>query len=173
MYLNEKLIARDIRSAKRKIIIGAVFAGFFAFGIVEGILGDEKLRADSPYYILMMLPFLALIYSGIRKQMKVGLCNRLNQTFIADADGLLPLSTLLKVMGTEDESKAEKTINRLISQGYLQYVSFDPARPHMLLLTSQTSGPRTVSTICLKCGATVERREGFSVTCPYCRTLIQ
>ena len=173
MYLNEKLIAGDTRSAKRKIIIGAVVVGFFAFAIVEGLLGDEELWANTPYYILMMLPFLALIYSGIRKQMKVGLCNRLNQTFIADGDGLLPLRTLLKVTGSADVSMAEKTINKLISQGYLQYVSFDPARPHMLLLSSQTSGPRTVPTICPKCGATVERREGFNVTCPYCRTLIQ
>ncbi len=172
MYLNENLLDKDASSAKRSIIIGAAVSAFFLFGVVEGLLGDEKLMENSPYYILMMLPFLALIYKGIQKRMKIGLCNRLNQAFIADADGVLPISSIQSVTGYSDEAKAEKMINKLISQGYLLYVTLDPDRPHTLLLSGKTSGPKTADTICPYCGAKVEKREGFSVTCPYCRSVI-
>ena len=174
MYINEKTMRKSVATGKIQLIVGIVFTVFFFIGIGGGLIdrsGETAKYLD--IYIMLTLPFLWMIYASIRKRQMRELARRLSQNFCQDADGYIPASKLVGITGKKNEMLAIKAVEKLISKGFLQNCTAEYGTMRVVLYQNTGNDTAYTSIICPNCGATIEKRVGFSQTCPYCSSELQ
>lgn len=175
MYLNQRKMVAAAASAKTKMIIGIIGATFFGFGIVGGIIDySEGLREGLAVYVVLLLPFAWLIYQSVKSRAVRDLATRVNQVFQSDADGILPMSQLVPILGAKNELEAAKKMEDLIGKGFLCNCTMDYTVGIRVVLYRQTkSGEAYTAVVCPACGASGQRRVGYAYVCPYCGTSVK
>lgn len=185
MYLDENRVKKALSKAKLQMIVGVIFIVFFGFGIVGGIVNYGDLRPNIPVYVTFILPFIWMVWLSMRNRRMVEKSRQLNQMFCSDADGDIQASQLIHLLGSKNDYAAAEEVNRLIGKGFLRNCTVEQhPQAHVVLYRSATNtvssyvvGDATggaagciVSVKCPNCGAKVEKRVGFTASCPYCDT---
>lgn len=174
MYLNKAKMAASTRTAKFQMVFGVIFLVFFGFGIVGGLLDySEGMRDGLLVYIVLVLPFIWLIYLSVQKKKMREMAMRLNQSFSADADGNIPAGALVEITKSKNELQAVNTVEKLIGKGYLCNCAVEYSAPIRIVLYKNSADGNGYTTItCPNCGASTEKRVGFSSFCPFCNSKI-
>lgn len=171
MYTSEKKMKGSARSGKAQLICGILGLVIFGAGLISGF-SDPELGQHRIIYIILLLPFLWLLWQGIGKRRLREAARRYNSLFQGDADGYLPLAQVSAQTG-RSTAQVIKDIETLLRKGYLQGCALELGdRPQVVLQGAGGTPAQTQAVKCPNCGAVNTKRQGFSCTCAYCGTPI-
>lgn len=158
--------------------------GFLSAMVTLGILTDAKYtnRIDNPMralYAVMFLVGSALVCIFWKKFMNFGLIGRMNDIFMADDDGYVPLEDLSKELGMSAE-KILPVANMGIRKGYMINLNYN-ATDKVFLLSDKLHKPNYefagvgipenkpfIGIHCPGCAASLKIRSNTRGVCPYC-----
>ena len=156
--------------------------GFLNAMIMFGILTDRKYteKIDNGMRALYAVIFLvgaALVCIFWKKFMNFGLIGRMNDIFMADDDGYVPLEDLSKELGMSAE-KILPVANMGIRKGYMINLNYN-ASEKAFLLSDKLKKPEPVlagvpenkpfiGIHCPGCAASLKIRSNTRGVCPYC-----
>lgn len=90
-----------------------------------------------------------------------------------DQDGVIPASSLMRMLGTKTEDRAVKTLDSLIGKGYIAGCTVSYDQGARVILTRRGENVVDFKTIvCPDCGAKTEVRVGFTNRCQHCGRII-
>ena len=176
MYRNHTKIALSL--CLWSFIHVFAFVGAFVF---IGVIFDGGPFDDPIPMIVMFLIcaavciFLVVMYW--RKFIQFGMVIRLNNLFMADEDGYVPLNDLCNEMGMP-EYKLLKSVQTLMRKGYLINLNYN-ASEKVFLLSDKVGKPSMqiqgapenrpfIGLHCPGCAASLKIRANTKGNCPYC-----
>lgn len=169
MYLSKEAVTKRLKSSKRLLLVGGIFAAIGLYGIIVGLSGNANLRTYLRSYIVLFIMFAAVFALGVFNRNQLKLPKQFGAIFSTSTTGIVPVSQLAKQLKlSNDKTLAE--LERAINRGYLVNCYLDQSGTPAVILTNINAAETYITVTCPNCGGANQVRVGFAGTCAYCNS---
>lgn len=171
-YLSQDVVKVYEKKKRIQIIVGLIVAGFCFFGIVIGLIENQK------DYIMIYGPgiiagIIVLLF-GLKNKEIINCASRYENIFSCDSNGVITIDELSLQTG-KGKDKILKELEKLFSQGFFTGCTFQRGGNPCVIISSamvNEKGKGFVEVVCPKCKGVTHIRAGSRGKCQYCNSPI-